>query len=57
MRKLLEARVGQLSDTEFRRVMDMATCDIKFNKILFGSRTSLNYVLDIAAITVNVIRR
>lgn len=48
LRKMLERRVGQFSNTEFKEIMEATTDDIKFNKIGFNRRTSLIEMLDIA---------
>lgn len=49
-KKLLEQKIGQaITDEEFAIIMEIATDDIKFNRIHFKKYTSLNYVLDIAA--------
>lgn len=48
LKKLLEERGINLTKAEFGVVMEIATDDIKFNRISFKKRTSLDYVLDIA---------
>lgn len=48
LRKLLERRVGKLSNSEFATICGIVTDDLKFNRISFKKCTSLNYVLDIA---------
>jgi|GEM_PF-1146375 len=49
-KKIIEQMVGQvITDAEFAIIMEIATDDIKFNRISFKKYTSLDYVLDIAA--------
>lgn len=48
-KKLLEKRVGQtISDSDFKEVLNMATDDIKFNRIGFRKHTNLREALVIA---------
>ncbi|GCD13171.1 hypothetical protein [Clostridium tagluense] len=57
-KKLLEQRLGQtITDAEFKIIMEIATDDIKFNRIGFKKYTSLNYVLDIAAKSASIFKR
>jgi len=49
LRKLLERRIGQLSNSEFAEIMEATTDDIKFNHISFKRKIELQAVLDIAA--------
>ena len=48
IRKLLEGRVGPLSNEEFATIAEMATSDLKINRVGFRKCTSLNYVVEIA---------
>jgi len=48
IRKLLEQKVGKLSNAELAVIMEITTDDIKFNRVGFRKCTSLDYVLDIA---------
>lgn len=48
LRKMLESRVGKMSDKQFIRVMQNTTDDIKFNRIRFKKMTYLEDVLEIA---------
>jgi len=48
LRKTLESFVGPLSNSEFSEVMDLATTDIKTNRVAFKRRTSLKEAGDIA---------
>lgn len=57
LRQSLEKRGIYLTDEEFAIVMEITTDDIKFNRISFGKRTSLNYVLDIAERSANVFKK
>lgn len=57
LRKELERRVGQLSNTEFAIICEIATDDIKFNRVSFEKCTSLECVLNIAERSAGVFRR
>jgi hypothetical protein len=48
LRKMLESVVGPKSEAEYRQVLDLATSDIKTNRIAFGKRTSLHDAVEIA---------
>lgn len=57
-KKLIEQIVGQvITDAEFAIIMEIATDDIKFNRISFKKYTSLNYVLGIAAKSAEIFKR
>jgi hypothetical protein len=56
LRKLLEKRIGQLSNAEFAVIMQITEDYIKFNRVGFGKCTSLNYVLDIAERSASVFK-
>ncbi len=57
MRELLEQRIGQVTDEEFGRILDMTTSDIRYNRIEFLEKTTLEDVLNIAEISLNILRR
>jgi len=57
IRQALEAKGIQLSNSEFAVVMQITTDDIKFNRIGFKKRTSIEYVLDIAVKSAAVLGR
>jgi len=48
LRKILEFDMDPMTDSEFREVLDLATSDIKTNRVDFGKRTSLPEVVEIA---------
>jgi len=48
LRKTLESFTGPLSNSEFEEVMDLATTDIKINRVAFKRRTSPKEAVDIA---------
>lgn len=50
LRKILELDLGPMTDPEFREVLELATTDIKVNRVDFGKRTSLHEVVEIAKI-------
>jgi len=57
LRKILEVDLGPMTDFEFREVLDLATSDIKTNRVDFGKRTSLLEVVEIAGICFRVHQR
>lgn len=57
IKTMLERRIGHLSNAEFAVIMQITDDDIKFNRVSFGKCTSLDYVLNIAERSVNVLRR
>ncbi|MBC2722656.1 hypothetical protein [Desulfosporosinus sp.] len=57
LRKILELDVGSMIDSEFREVLDLATSDIKTNRVDFGKRTRLSEVVEIARICFRVQQR
>jgi hypothetical protein len=57
LRKILEVDLGPMTDFEFREVLDLATSDIKTNRVDFGKRTSLPQVVEIAGICFRVHQR
>jgi len=48
LRKILKLNLGPMTDSEFREVLDLATSDIKTNRVDFGKRTSLPKMVEIA---------
>lgn len=48
IRKMLETAGFSFTDNDFKKVMKNATDDIKFNRIKFRKKTSINGVLVIA---------
>jgi len=48
LRKILELDLGPMTDSEFCEVLDLATSDIKTNRVDFVKRTSLPKVVEIA---------
>jgi len=46
LRKILN--LGQMTDTEFGQILDLATADILINRVGFGKRTSLADIAEIA---------
>ena len=57
LRKILQLDLDPMSDSEFREVLDLATSDIKINRVDFGKRTSLFEVVEIAKICFRVLQR
>ncbi len=48
LREILEATLGPMTDSQFAEVLDLATTDIKINRVAFGKRTILNEAVEIA---------
>ena len=57
LRKILESDLRPMADTEFYKVLDLVTSDIKTNRVDFGKRTSLSGMVEIAWISLNVLGR
>jgi hypothetical protein len=57
IRAKVEAITGPLNDDEFRQVLDLATTDIMVNRVAWGKRTRVGGVIEIAGITLTVLRR
>jgi hypothetical protein len=57
IRKILENRVGLLSNAEFEIIAGIVTDDLMFNRVKFKKLTNLNYVIDIAVRCSEVFRR
>lgn len=57
LRTILELSSGPMSDTEFAEVMELATSDIKINRVSFGKRTNIHDAVDIAAGCLVVLQR
>ena len=47
LRKILECDLNSMTDSKFREVLDLASSDIKTNRVDFGKRTSLPEVVEI----------
>jgi len=57
LRKLLESRLGPLTDAEFAEVKDLVETDVKINRTDFGKQTSLAEEAEVAGICLGIIRR
>ena len=57
LRKLIESVAGPLTDAQFKVLTLMLDEDIKFNRIHFKKRTSIQDLLGIAKISINLIRK
>lgn len=55
--KPLEDLLGSVTDSELKEALDLATTDIKVNRIGFKRRTSLRTVVEIAVISLSMLRR
>lgn len=56
LRKLFETNIA-VSDEEFVRVMEMTTEDIKYNRMNFNKKTTINDIINIARSSLIAIRR
>ena len=56
-RQILELIVGPMSDLDFRETLDLATDDIRVNRVGFHQQTSLLIVVDIAVSCYSLIQR
>ncbi len=57
LKKLIESKVGPLSNRQFKTLSIMLDEDIKFNRITFKKMTRLHELLSIAEISANLIKR
>jgi hypothetical protein len=57
LKRMLEKSFGPLPASTFREILDLATTDIKVNRIGFNRRTSLADAVGIAEICCEVLRR
>lgn len=48
LRKIIESKLGPMTNAQFAQVMDLATTDIKINRIDFGRKTGLLDAVEIA---------
>ena len=57
LRKILESDLRPMTDSEFAEVLDLATTDIKINRVGFSKMTSLSDMVEIAWISLKVLGR
>ncbi len=57
LRKILESDLDTMTDFQFREVLDLATSDIKTNRVGFGKRTCLPEVVEIAEVCYRALQR
>ena len=57
LRTILESTLGPMTNSQFAEVLELATTDIKVNRVDFGKRTSLSVVVDIAISCYNLVQR
>jgi len=50
MRKLLESKIGKVTDSEFKLIMSATTSDVLFNRVNFLKKTSKNEAMEIAKV-------
>ncbi|MHB1651420.1 MAG: hypothetical protein ACYCVD_02950 [Desulfitobacteriaceae bacterium] len=55
LRKIIESVTGPMTDLYFRETLDLATDDIRINRVAFGQRTSLREVIQISTICFEVL--
>ncbi|QIB26067.1 hypothetical protein [Caloranaerobacter azorensis] len=54
---MVQKQIGYVSEEHFRLALDMATDDIKANRIAFGKRTSLEEALEIIIACIKVVQK
>lgn len=57
LKKLIESASGPISQAELYAILDLATTDIRVNRLGFGKRTSILEVVEIAGICKAVLGR
>lgn len=57
LRQILESELGLMTDAEFREALELATTDIKTNRVAFGKRTSLTDMIEITWISLKAMER
>ena len=57
LRTILESIVGPISDIDFQETLELATDDIRVNRIGFGQQTNLLIVVDISISCYNLVQR
>jgi hypothetical protein len=57
LRKILEATLGPMLDTDFEQVLDLATDDIRVNRVSFRQQTTLSIVVDISISCYSLVQR
>ena len=57
LRKILAFDLDSMTDSEFREVLDLATSDIKTNRVDYGKRTILLEVVEIAEKCLRALQR
>ena len=50
MRKLLESKIGKVTDSEFKLIMSATTSDVLFNRVNFLKKTSKDEAMEIAKV-------
>lgn len=57
LQKLLESCVGPMTQSEIKETLDLVTSDIKINRIGFKRRTSLRDTVEIALMSLRILKR
>lgn len=57
LRKILEATVGPMTDADFRETLELATEDIKVNRVSFNQQTTLLIAIDISLGCYSLVQR
>lgn len=55
LRNLLQAKVGNLTDEEYYLLLDLATDDIRINRLMWGKKTTMPDLIQIVKICVIVL--
>ena len=57
LKKLIESASGPISQAELYAILDLATTDIRVNRIGYNERTSLADAVGIVGICLGIVRR
>ncbi|WP_200898438.1 hypothetical protein [Gottschalkia purinilytica] len=47
MKEILKLKVGEIDENDLKQIFDMATADIKFNRLGFSKKTSLDDLIEL----------
>lgn len=57
LRKILESIAGPMTDEDFRETLDLATDDIRVNRVSFNQQSNLPIVVDISLSCYSLVQR
>ncbi|KNF10199.1 hypothetical protein CLPU_1c03640 [Gottschalkia purinilytica] len=47
LKEILKLKVGEIDENDLKQIFDMATADIKFNRLGFSKKTSLDDLIEL----------